>query len=96
MFIAKKIACAFTGVALCSMLLLGCSEEQGKKQDKKVESAQERQGTEAAKNLQKPLEDARKAAQLGTERVQNLSETAPDGKPAAQTGGKEKKKLEGC
>jgi hypothetical protein len=104
MLMAKKIAYTFTGIALSSMILLGCSEDPGKKQEKKVETTQERIGREAAQNMQKPMEDARKAAQLGTERVQMLNDTARDPKPAAQEGaakqtqtdGKGKKKLEGC
>jgi hypothetical protein len=104
MRITKKIATALTGIALCSMFLLGCSEDPSKKQEKKVETAQERIGREAAQNLQKPMEDARKAAQLGTDRVQMLGEAGRDTKPTAHEGGstqtqpdgKGKKKLEGC
>ena len=94
MFTIKKIAYTATGIALCSMILLGCSEDRGKKLENKVETTQERIGKEAAQNLQKPLEDARKAAQLGTERVETLNAAAQDTKP--QAGGKENKKLEGC
>ena len=98
MLTAKKITSAFAGIALCSMILLGCSEDPGKKQEKKVETTQERIGRETAQNLQKPIEDARKAAQQGTERAQVLSETSRDMNPATQTqaDGKGKKKLEGC
>ena len=94
MLTIKKIVYTATGMALCSMILMGCSEDQGKKQGKKVETTQERIGKEAAQNLQKPLEDARKAAQLGTERVETLNEAARNTEP--QAGGKDKKKLEGC
>ena len=94
MLTIKKIVYTATGMALCSMILLGCSEDQGKKQENKIETTQERIGKEAAQNLHKPLEDARKAAQLGTERVETLNEAARDSKP--QAGGKERKKLEGC
>ena len=103
MLTAKKILSIFMGMSLCSLVLLGCSEDQGKKQEKKIETTQERLGREAAENLQKPMEDARKAAQLGTERVQTLSEAAQKMEPPPQEGGatpqartKEKKKLEGC
>jgi PBP1b-binding outer membrane lipoprotein LpoB len=100
----KRIATALTGIALCSIILFGCSEDPSKKQEKKVETAQERVGRETAQNLQKPMEDARKATQLGTDRVQMLGETGQDTKPAAHEGGstqtqpdgKGKKKLEGC
>ncbi len=94
MLTIKKIVYTATGMVLCSMILLGCSEDQGKKQENKMETTQERIGKEAAQNLKKPMEDARKAAQLGTERVETLNEAARDTKPRA--GGKEKKKLEGC
>ena len=76
------------------MILVGCSEDRGKKPENKTETTQERIGRDAAQNLKKPMEDARKAAQLGTERVETLNEAARDTK--TQAGGKEKKKLEGC
>lgn len=90
MFMAKKIAYACTGMALCAMILLGCSEDQGKKQGKKIETTQERIDQEAA--------------QSETRATQALQEAAHDTKPVAQEtnaaqnqiGGKEKKKLEGC
>ena len=104
MFKTKKILCIFLGMIFCSGLLGGCSEDQGKKQEKKGETSQERLGKETARNLQKPLEDAHQAAQLGTERVKALDEAGREPKPASQevsaspppAGGKEKKKLEGC
>ena len=52
MFTAKKIASVCTGLALCSMIFWGCSEDQSKKQEKKAETTQERIGREAAQNLQ--------------------------------------------
>jgi hypothetical protein len=101
MLTTKNIAYAFTGMALCSMLFWGCSENQ----DKKVETRQEQLGREAAQNLQKPMEDARKAAaQAGAKADQALKEVPDETKKAVQeagsaptqANGKEKKKLEGC
>jgi len=93
----QKIAYAFAGMALCSMSLWGCSGDQGKKEEKKTVTAQEQVGKDAAQAVQKPLEEARKAAQTETEAAQALKDTARDTQPAAQnSGGKEKRKLEGC
>jgi hypothetical protein len=58
----KKLVTACAGMVLCSMVLLGCSESQEKKQEQKAETRQEQIGREAAGNLQKPLEEARRAA----------------------------------
>lgn len=87
MFTAKRIAYACTVLALCAMISGGCSEERGRKQENKAETRQERIGREAAQNLQKPMKDARQAAQLGTERVQMLSDTAQETKSALQEEG---------
>ena len=60
-------------------------------------TAQEQVGKDAAQAVQKPLEEARKAAQAETGAAQTLKDTARDAQPAAQNnGGKEKRKLEGC
>ena len=50
----QKIAYAFTGMALCSMTLWGCSGDQGKKEEKKTVTAQEQMGKDAAQAVQKP------------------------------------------
>ncbi len=93
----QKIAYAFASMVLCSMTLWGCSGDQGKKEEKKTVTAQEQMGKDAAQAVQKPLEEARKAAQSETGAAQALKDTARDTQPAAQnSGGKEKKKLEGC
>lgn len=99
MIMPKKIVYALTGMAFCSLVLLGCSEDQGKKQEKKVETTQERLGREAAQNLQKPIEEARKTAtQAGEKAGQAVTDAAERTNQAIQesSGGKEKKKLEGC
>lgn len=104
----KKLTFAFTGLALCSMVLWGCSEDQNKKEEKKNVTVQEQMGKvgkDAAQALQKPMEEARKTAvQVEAKAEQALKDVAEGTKKAAQdaglapnqTGGKEKKKLEGC
>jgi len=105
MITAKNIACAFAGLALCSMTLWGCSGEQEKKEEKKTMTVQEQMGKEAAQALQKPVDEARKAAaQVEAKADQALKETTEGAKKAtqetgvlpSQSGVKEKKKLEGC
>lgn len=101
----KKIVSACAGMVLCSMVLLGCSENQEKKQEQKAETRQEQIGREAARNMQKPLEETRKAAdQVEAKTGQPLQEVGEDTRQTgratddtqSQTGGREKKKLEGC
>jgi hypothetical protein len=105
MITAKKIAYAFAGMALCSIALWGCSEDRGKKEEKKTVTVQEQMGKEAAQTLQKPLEEARKTAvQVEAKTDQALKDIADGTKKSAQEAGivptekgsKEKKKLEGC
>jgi len=101
----KKLTFAFTGLALCSMVLWGCSEDQNKKQEKKTVTVQEQMGKDAAQALQKPMEEARKTAvQVEAKTDQTSKDVAEGAKKGAQetgpapkaTEGKEKKKLEGC
>lgn len=100
----KKIACLFAGLALCSMTFWGCSSDQEKKEEKKTMTVQEQMGKDAAQALQKPMDEARKAAaQVEAKADQALKETAEGAKKALQESGglpaqsdKEKKKLEGC
>lgn len=102
--IAKRIACALAGLALCSMTLCGCSGDQEKKEEKKTMTVQEQMGKEATEALKKPMDEARKAAaQVEAKADQALKETAEGAKKAIQDSGvlpaqsgKEKKKLEGC
>jgi len=101
---AKRIACALAGLAVCTLTLWGCSSDQEKKEEKKTMSVQEQMGKEAAQALQKPMDEARKAAaQVEAKADQALKETAEGAKKAIQESGvlpaqsgKEKKKLEGC
>jgi len=102
---AKTMVRAFAGMALCALMLGGCSGDQEKKEEKKTLTVQEQMGKEAAQALQKPLDEARKtAAQVGAKADQALQEVADGAKKAAQeagltpnqAGAKEKKKLEGC
>jgi hypothetical protein len=101
----KKLVTACAGMVLCSMVLLGCSESQEKKQEQKAETRQEQIGREAARNLQKPLEETRRTAdQVEAKAGQTLQEVGEDARQTGraaddtqpQTGGREKKKLEGC
>ena len=62
MMTTKKIACLFAGLALCSMTFWGCSSDQEKKEEKKTMTVQEQMGKDAAQALQKPMDEARKAA----------------------------------
>jgi hypothetical protein len=103
--IGRKAACALTGMALCSLLIGGCSGDQGKKEEKKQVTTQEQMGKDAAQALQKPMDEARKtAAQVEAKADQAMKEASEGIKKAAQdagvtpgpAGGKEKKKLEGC
>ena len=106
MLTTKKTIYAVTAIAFCSMLLLGCSGDQEKKPEKKTETKMEQIGKQAAQDLRKPLEDARKAAaEAGAVTSKALNEAARETKSSIQeatgTGqqqknGKEKKKLEGC
>ena len=94
---AKKLVVAFTGLALCSLTLWGCSGDQEKKQEKKTPTVQQQLGQDAAQSVQKPLAEARKAAQAETEANQAVKDAAGAVQPAApEAGGKEKKRLEGC
>lgn len=100
----KKGVCAVAGLVLCAMTLCGCSGDQEKKEQKKPMTVQEQMGKEAAEALQKPMDEARKAAaQVEAKADQALKETAEGAKKAIQEAGvlppqsgKEKKKLEGC
>ena len=101
----KKLIFAFTGLALCSMVLWGCSEDQNKKQEKKTVTVQEQMGKDAAQALQKPVEEARQAkTQVEAKNDQALQDVTEGTKKATQetspapkaTEGKEKKRLEGC
>ena len=94
---AKKLVVAFTGLALCSLTLWGCSGDQEKKQEKKTPTVQQQLGQDAAQSVQKPLAEARKAAQAETGANQAVKDAAGNVQPAApEAGDKEKKKLEGC
>jgi len=102
---AKIGACTLAGMALCTLLLGGCSGDQDKKEEKKTLTVQEQMGKDAAQALQKPLDEARQtAAQVGAKADQALQEVTDGAKKAAQdagltpnqSGAKEKKKLEGC
>jgi len=101
----KKLTFAFTALALCSMVLCGCSEDQNKKEGKKTVTVQEQMGKDAAQTLQKPMDEARKtAAQAEAKTDQALKDGTDGAKKGAQetspapkaAEGKEKKKLEGC
>jgi hypothetical protein len=93
-------------LACCAGLLVGCSEDQSKKQEKTGMSKQEQMGKEAAQALKQPVEDAKKAAaEVSGKADQALKEVAGDAKKAiensnlipGQAASKEKKKqLEGC
>jgi len=105
MITTKKAACAFAAMALCSMMLWGCSGDQEKKEEKKPLTVQEQMGKDAAQTLQKPLEEARQTAErVEAKTSQALKETTGEAKKADQEAGlapnqpgaKEKKKLEGC
>ncbi len=63
---AKILVVAFAGLALCSLTLWGCSGDQEKKQEKKTPTVQQQLGQDAAQSVQKPLAEARKAAQAET------------------------------
>lgn len=103
---AKKAIPFLTALALCFLLLGGCSGDQGKKEEKKTVTVQEQLSKDAAQALQKPMEEARRtAAQVEAKTEQAVKEMADGAKKAAQeagltpanlAGGKEKKKLEGC
>lgn len=93
----QKIIAACTGLALCTLTLFGCSGDQEKKQEKKPPTVQQKIGQDAAQSVQKPLEEARKAARAETGANQAVKDAADNMQPAApEAGGKEKKKLEGC
>ena len=106
MLTTKQFVSALTALGLCTLLMGGCSGDQGKKEEKKTVTVQEQMGKDAAQALQKPMEEARKtAAQVEAKTEQAMKEIAYGAKkaaheagltPAGQTGGKEKKKLEGC
>lgn len=98
-------ACLAAALALCSLLLAGCSGDQDKKEEKKTVTVQEQRGKEAAQALRKPLEEARKTeVQLEAKADEAMKDVAEGAKKAAQdagltpnaSGAKEKKKLEGC
>jgi len=92
----QKIIAVCTGLALCTLTLMGCSGDQEKKQEQKPPTVQQKIGQEAAQSVQKPLEEARKAAQAETGANQAIKDAAGNVPAATETGGKEKKKLEGC
>ena len=106
MLTTRKFVSVLTILWACSLLLGGCSGDQGKKEEKKTVTVQEQMGKDAAQALQKPMEEARKtAAQVEAKTEQAVKEMADGAKkaaqeagltPAGQAGGKEKKKLEGC
>lgn len=106
MLTTKKFVSILASLGLCALLMVGCSGDQGKKEEKKTVTAQEQVGKDAAQALQKPMEEARKtAAQVEVKTEQAMKDMAEGAKkaaqeagvpPAGQTGGKEKKKLEGC
>lgn len=106
MLTTYKAGSLLTILGLCTLLMVGCSGDQDKKEEKKTVTAQEQLGKDAAQALQKPMEEARKtAAQVEAKTEQAVKEMADGAKkaaqdagltPAGQTGGKEKKKLEGC
>jgi hypothetical protein len=101
-----KAGSILTILGLCTLLMVGCSGDQGKKEEKKTVTVQEQLGKDAAQALQKPMEEARKTViQVEAKTEQATKEMADGAKKTAQeaelpttgqTGGKEKKKLEGC
>lgn len=70
------LACAATG--LCTLMLVGCGEEQPKKETKKELTVQEQLGREAAQNIQQPLDKARKAAEQAGQRANQLIDRATE------------------
>ncbi len=96
MFTTRKMTYAFTVMALCSLCLLGCSEEQ-EKNPVKTETVQEQVGKEAAQQLQKPLDEAHQAAEALKDAAEETKQRAQEPDAAkTQASGKEKYKLEGC
>ncbi|MGD9948320.1 MAG: hypothetical protein AB7U29_07555 [Desulfobulbus sp.] len=82
---AGLIVTLLTTTVLCALLLSGCSEDQQAK-DKKKATVQEQIGRDAAKSIQKPMNEAREAAELQSAGDQKI-------KAAAQSN---HEKLEGC
>jgi molecular chaperone DnaK (HSP70) len=78
MLTTKKIVCTCTALALCSLVLFGCGEDQEKKSEKKGVTVQQQLGKDAAQSIQKPLEDARKAAAQVEEKANQVIDSAAE------------------
>ena len=103
MYSRKTLVRALVLLICCAGLLVGCSEDQSKKQEKTGTSKQEQMGKEAAQALKQPMEDAKKAAaEVSGKADQAIKEATSDAKKAVETSPlvpgafKDKKKLEGC
>ena len=94
----KKTGYALVAFVLCAVFLLGCSEEKKSQQEKITETVQERMGREAAQELKKPVEEAKRvAAEAGAKTNQALQNVADETRKATQDAGETaNKKLEGC
>jgi len=57
MLIVKKMTCCFSIFFLCSAFILGCDNKE-QKPEKKVETAQEKIGKEAAQDIKQPIDEA--------------------------------------